>query len=320
MKQAIILSLLLAQLSMAQGQTNPGAVFYTNKEMRYFFYLEQRGPMVTLSRMGKYMDKAGIGPSILYTDTLAQSPIGNEWLWTSPKVKIKQTDGQLTLHFWDDRQGKAKAIQLYPVADTQQVHTTLNHAYWLDHFFAMSKTINNAFPFYHYSFREGFGRWESLDNKNLPYPIFRPYADAVIKTIQDSITKVHLPYTATANAIINRINTIDYAALKDSVSALAHLDEYPNRYFSTIIKAIANNRPELYFPLADDLPNKKAAIFSAVYEKETIKKLKAIPTDSPAKRAFIEHKKSDRNSLLSSLAAGAAGAALMVYSIYALTR
>lgn len=318
MKQAIILTLLLAGASIAQSQTHQSTVYYTNKGSRYFFYLSQQEQTMVVYRFLKYLDKAGTGPSLLYADTLAPQPGINETLFMGQRVKLSQANSQWQLQFTDGNRNKTLA--LYPITDTTQVNTTLNHAYWLDHFVAMSKSINDAFPLYHYSFREGFGRWKSLDNKTMHPPQFSSYADRIIKGIQDSIVTIQTRYATTTDYITGHIATMDYTALKDSLLQLPDSVYYLGSYFTKVINTIVQYRPELYFQLAQELPNKQSNIFDAVQEKTLIKTLKAYPTDLPAKKAFLKRKKSDRRFFLSSLAAGTAGLALMVYSIYALTR
>jgi hypothetical protein len=318
MKQAIILTLLLAGLSMVQGQTPQATVYYTNKGSRYFFYLSQQEQTTVVYRFLKYLDKAGTGPSLLYTDTLALQQDNNEIRYVGQRVRLTQTHQQWQLHFTDGTRNKTLA--LYPITDTNQVNTTLNHAYWLDHFVAMSKAINDAFPLYHYSFRGGFGRWESLGNKTMHPTHFSLYADRIIKGIQDSVVNIQSSYAATTDYLIQHLATMDYPALKDSLLKLPDNLYEHGRYLTQVANALAINRPEQYFQLAEDLPAKQSIIFDAVYDKALVKKLKAYPTHSPAKKAFIKRKKSDRNSLIGSLAAGIAGAALLGYSIYVLTR
>lgn len=269
-------------------------------------------------RFQKYLDKAGSGPSLLYADTLTPQQDNNEIRYVGQQVRLTQTNQQWQLHFTDGK--RTKTLSLYLVTDTNQANSTLNNAYWLDHFSAMSKAINDAFPLYHYSFREGFNRWKLLGNKTMHPPHFSLYADRIIKGIQDSVVNIQTPYAAITNYLIQHLATMDYPALKDSLLKLPDNLYEHGRYFTQVANALAINRPEQYFQLAEDLPAKQSIIFDAANDKGLVKKLKAYPTNSPAKKAFIKHKKSDRNSLIGSLAAGAAGAALMVYSIYALTR
>lgn len=318
MKQIIILALFLGGASIAQGQPHPATVYYTNKELRYFFYLAQQEKTMVVYRFGKYLDKAGTGPSLLFADTLTPQQHNNEMQYVGKQVQLTQNKQPWQLYFTDGKRNKT--VALHPIADTNLVNGTLNNAYWLDHFVTMSKAINNAFPLYHYSFREGFGRWKLLDNKNMHPPHFRLYADGIINGIQDSVVNIQTRYATTTHYLMGHLVTMDYTALKDSMLKLPDNLYKEGRYFTQVANALAINRPEQYFQLAQDMPAQQSIIFDAVYEKDLVKKLKAYPTHSPAKKAFIKRKKSDRNSLLSSLAAGVAGAALMVYSIYVLTR
>jgi hypothetical protein len=120
--------------------------------------------------------------------------------------------------------------------------------------------------------------------------------------------------------VIKNIGSIDYTSLKDSISKLPVKDESAKGYVGAIINSVCNNRPALFFKLAEDMPDRKEMLFEAFYDKETIRKLKAVETDSDAKKEFLKAKKKEKGFVVRAIAIAAAGAALLGFSIYVLVR
>jgi hypothetical protein len=180
---------------------------------------------------------------------------------------------------------KASKYQLDASTNTAAVNTNLNNAYFLDHFIALSDELNKAYPLNNYSFRAGFSRWNSLDNKEAPHAEFKNYADARLKEMRDSISQEQDKYVSVTNSLVQNIETIEYGSLKDSLDKLPSASSPNSKYFSAVINEVAKRRPDYFFRLAEDFPDKRSAIFNSVENnKQVIAGLKAVERHKDAKR------------------------------------
>ncbi|MEI9808740.1 MAG: hypothetical protein WDO16_13265 [Bacteroidota bacterium] len=239
-------------------------------------------------------------------------------MFTGDKATIREAGNKLYL-VAQHRKG-TKKMEIDTVSNPDLANTHINNAYWWDKFFGLCKEINATFTLHHYSFRNGIALWDSFDNKGIYYKDFKLYADSRIQTIRDSIIAAQTPYVALANELTANMATIDYASLKERLPNLITENSNRTEYFATVVHSICNNRPELFFKLAEDLPGKKEMLFDAVDDKETIKKLKAIESDSPAKKDFLKAKKKDKAFRTKMITNVALGAAVLGAGIFFLVR
>ena len=320
-KKSAFLLLFLTQLKIVQGQDSAGRVLLSAGKQ--LFYVELNGEQGTLFSLGRWLDIAGRGYSIIYTDTITKQAGTSEFLFAGDKTTIQQAGNKLYL-VAPQRKG-TKKMEIDTTTNTILINTNINNAYWWDNFLKLCNDINSTFKMHHYSFHNGFALWKSFDNKSIYYKDFRVFADNRIKMLKDSIVAAQTPYVLLTNEIIKNIATIDYASLKDSVSKLSEIvsklsagNVYKSAYFGTVINSICNNRPELFFKLAEDMPGKREMLFDAVSDKETLKKLEATATNSAVKKEFFKAKKRDKAFTVKMIGAAAAGAAVLGTCLYVL--
>lgn len=316
MKSAIFLLLFVIQLKIAQGQISPDRVLLSAD--KGLFYIELDVEQGTIFNLGKWIDKGGSGYSIIYTDTITRQPETSGFLFAGDKTTIQQVDNKLYL-VAQGRKANRK-IEIDTLSNTGLANTNINNAYWWSNFFQLCEDINSTFKMNHYSFRNGISFWNSFDNKDVYFKDFRIYADNKLKTIRDSIIAVQTPYVVLTNKLIANMATIDYASLKEGLLKLITGDLYRTTYFAFVVNSICNSRRELFFKLAEDMTGKKEMLFDAVSDGKTIKKLKAVQSDSPAKKEFLKAKKKDRAFTAKMIGNAAAGAALLGACIYFLVR
>ena len=309
MKRSVFLLLFLTQLKIMQSQDSPGRVLLSADKK--LFYVELNGEQGTLYSLGRWLDVAGSGYSIIYTDTITKQAETSDFLFTGDKSTIQQSGNKLYL-VAQHRKG-TKKMEIDTSSNTALINTNINNAYWWDSFLKLCSDIN-------YSFRNGFGLWNSFDNKSIYHKDFRVYADSRIKMLRDSIVAVRAPYVLLTNEVIKNITTIDYASLKDSVSKLIAENLYQSSYFGTVINSICNNRPDLFFKLVEDIPGKKEMLFDAVGDKEAIKKLKATATNSAVKKEFFKAKKRDKAFTVKMIGNAVAGAVVLGTCVYFLIK
>jgi hypothetical protein len=76
----------------------------------------------------------------------------------------------------------------------------------------------------------------------------------------------------------------------------------------------------LFFKLVEDMPASKGMLFDVVDDKETIQKLKAVETPSPAKKDFFKAKREDKAFTVKAILITVAGAALLAFSVISLVK
>jgi hypothetical protein len=315
-KKSIFLTLLSIQLSMVQGQSSQDRVLLSAD--KGLFYIELNGDQGTVFNLGRWIDKGGSGYSIIYTDSITKQPETSDFLFAGDKATIQQADNKLYLVAQGRKSGRKMEIDT--ITDPGSVNTRINNAYWWSNFFRLCGDIDSVFRMYHYSFRTGFVLWNSFDNKEIYYKDFKVYADNKLKMIRDSIVAVQTPYLLLTDELIANMATIGYDSLKEKLVKLTTGDMHGTVYFGSVVNSVCNNRPELFFKLAEDMQDKKTMLFDAVSDRKTIKKLTALPSDSPAKKEFLKAKKKDRAFTAKMIGNAAAGAVLLGACIYFLVR
>jgi hypothetical protein len=295
MQKIILIFVFLFFLPLVKSQNLSERCFLSTANNKDLFYIELLGNRGIVFRLGKWMDKGGSGYSIIYSDTIVKNSDSKDFIFSGNKSKIECIQNKLYLIDQESVHRNHNRFEIDTVANIDLFNSTLNNAYWWDNFFTLNKEINSTFMWQHYSFRNGFGLWESFDNKGVYYKNFETYADSLIKELRDSISTIHKAFTELTNELLSGIFTIEYVELKQKLLILPAEYKSQSWYFGTVINAICMNRPELFFALADDLPDKKEYIFSLVDSKESIKKLKKVNTDSSSEKAFSREKRKDKS-------------------------
>jgi hypothetical protein len=310
MNRVLLLFLFTLKLSILNGQTNK--FYLSSTSFRTVFYVDLEENQATVFKLGKWMDNAGEGYGIIFSDTIIKQTDSSNLLFQGKKTQLQRINGKLYLI--ENLNKKPKRIEVDTVGNTDLLNSKLNNAYWWDNFFRLSNEINSEFALYHYSFRNGFRLWQSFNNKLNPYTNFKTFTDRKIKLLRDSISIIQNYYTELTNNLISNISTIDYPLLKESLSKLP-VDYKPESwYFGTVINAVCNTRPELFFKLAEDMSGQKDKIFRIVeYDKGTIKRLKEADTNSPLKAEFFKWKRDDKLLTVKMMTIPTALCGLLIY-------
>ncbi|MEO8404275.1 MAG: hypothetical protein ABI480_06760 [Chitinophagaceae bacterium] len=319
MKKVLFIFLFLINLNIVQGQYDSDRTILTSIDKKRTFYIDLNEQSGTVYQLGRWIDPAGSAWSIIHTDTIESATGKGGLLFSGKKTAIRKLEGKLYVMSVTHK-GRVKMTRIDTIGNTHPVTAKINNAYWWTNFLKMSDSLNARFTSFHYTFRYGFGLWNSFHNKEIPFREFRIYADNKLKQIRDSIATVHTPYDALTNETVNTISTIDYSLLKENVAKLATDDLSKRGYLFKIINSICINRPELFFKLADDMPDKRQNLFYAVDGKTSINNLKAVETSSPSKKEFFRQKKIDRRMTIGMIGAAVAGAALLAFSMIVLIK
>jgi len=284
---AILLSL---NCLSALAQDGAGRTFLQTNSKTHLYYVDMDNSAAVVYDVGKYLDKAGMGYSIKKTDTLARQADGS---YSGNALKIIRENNRLYL-VREDRKGRKFRIDTVPSSTV--FHTNVNNAYYLDSYFRMSRDLNNAYPLFHHSFRDGFRTWKELPDKELDYLQFMEFAHNHISNIRDSISKLQVSRTALTNYIIKNISTLEYNTLKDSLAKLPPEYAGQSRYYSEVINAAAVKRPEYFFRLAEDFPANRSLIFSSVENnKEVFGRMKTVEGHDEIKKEFFKERKFEKS-------------------------
>jgi hypothetical protein len=273
------------------AQNDSGNSFFTSTGKQYLFYIDKQEDSATVFRLGYMLDKAGSGYYINFTDSMTRQAGGDGYNYTGKKTRLENEKDKLYLVFQDVFKHQAKRVELKTIAADKKIYTTINNGYWWRSFISLTEDLNTKFAWNHYSFRNGFPLWDSFVNKESHYKDFILFTDEKIRKLRDSITAAETVRTGITHNIIDNISTIPYEALKESLSKLPYVYD-GSAYFRTVIEAVCINRPEVFFRLAEELPDLKTPMFSvAGFNRKAVKKLKATETTSPLKKEFFKRKK-----------------------------
>jgi hypothetical protein len=291
----VITNILLIFFSvLASGQNNNEKVFLASEGKYSKYYVEidkNKGYVITLN---SYIDKAGRYYVTTFLDTLFKSEDNNEFLFIGSKSKIQSINKETNIVIIEKLQEKIKSIKLDTIYDLNSAFIDINNGIWWNVFLEMCSEINKRFPLHHYSFRNGFGYWESFTNKNENFKSFQDFANNKAKFIKDSLTFLNTPLVDLTNELLLEIDTIKYDHLKVKLMKLPMDYKSNSWYFGKVLNALCNSRPEYFYKLVEDMPEKKEMLFRmADSDKNTRKKLKKVETDSPMKKEFIKYRRGE---------------------------
>lgn len=252
----------LCQIAEAQSSL-PGGLYNINSKTRGA-YVQVDGELATVFILGGMLDVAGTGSIITYMDSLSLKDSGFQ-SFTGGKSFIEYRDGKffLTVH---EIKSKSQTFQLHPVPNPAKARIEINNGYWWKQFLDLDKKLEKDYPFYGFNWRSGFTRWEKFSQKELPFEEFKRYADSQLQVIADSIRTTELDDTKTLVSITKEISTVDLTTVKAAMQRFPV--SYERRYFYALIDEICNNRPDLFFPLAGALPDKKIDMFDYAYRNK----------------------------------------------------
>jgi hypothetical protein len=255
--------------------------FYKTTGKNNLHYLEFSKDNVKVYKMGYYYDVAGSGSAIILIDTLIFTK-ENEY---KGKYYALFKNGTYYTLLSDN----GKKYKTEPENDLNKINSELNNAYCLKSYLDLSDKLNNEFPLYHYTFRNGYYAWEKQPNKTINHNEFIEQTDKEIAIIYDSISRKQTAFTKTTNFITDHVGQTNYSTLIDSLSTLP-IDYRPQSgYFDKSVYLISKANPENFYKLLQDFPTSKTFIYFAVdQDKELIKQLKQVQGYDDLKKEFFK--------------------------------
>lgn len=129
--------------------------------------------------------------------------------------------------------------------------------------------------------------------KTTDYRIARSLITADIQRFKDSLFAVNKIYTELTDLFIARIATADVESTIDFLKRIPKYNEYGYLYYRATIEEMAIERTDLFFEVAEHLPEQKEAMFYCCTAKEQKKALKNAVTDSQVQKEYKKFKRRD---------------------------
>lgn len=270
MKQVFILLIFLFSQKLF-GQTSDPDFHQVTKAFQKI-YTHSQGSFVVVFDMGKYLDKAGIGSSIRYIDTLHQQPDNS---YKGKEFLIDNVNNQLYIKSLTGK--KHKKYKLEIPDEIRIVLLDLNNAYYLDNYFAMSKRLNKRYELNHFDFRGGFYSWKQIAEKEFNYLEFRNIADSIIKKMEDSVSKRQDQLVAQTRFLIDNVDKMSYTEFKDSINRIPAEYAYQSSYYKNVVREISKSKQDYVIALYKDSPENRTLIEFAVEDNAAVRQeLKSI--------------------------------------------
>nr|WP_294859813.1 hypothetical protein [uncultured Fluviicola sp.] len=196
------------------------------------------------------------------------------------------------------KKGRVKDNRAYvakKLDDPSKVYEAINHRYWYE---ASKKTldeINNDYPLFNgYYHRYDTSSWDSISFQQVVPEEFEQRANHQIEGLKDSLDNLNCKLIALNDTIEMYMEILTLEELKRNYLNRP-LDSYAyDQYQDEMLESVALNRPDLFFELAEALPNEKDAIFYSVsYSRDVKKSLKSVP-DSPIKKEFSKYRRKEK--------------------------
>ena len=200
-----------------------------------------------------------------------------------------------------------KKVRLDTTKNTQNIYYALNSGYYTAEYSKMSEIINKANPRNRHSYYNTYSSWNTIPNQYAHYLDFKPPADKRIKFMQDSILKNLAKYEHIRNFIAQNASTASYETLKDSLSKLSTVGNVKINsemktemwlYYIKAVHEIAEQKPEFFFKLAEDLPDNQHDIFFSINqtEKQLLVKLQLAKGNEIVKKKFFKEHRRDKRA------------------------
>ncbi|WP_300664053.1 hypothetical protein [Fluviicola sp.] len=193
------------------------------------------------------------------------------------------------------KHGKAKDRNTYvarSLKDPGKVFEAVNREYWYTVYEKTSDELKYNFPmFYDYRYDSRARTWSGLSFKQVSPGEFEILANARNLELKDSLTKTNRYCQSLLDSVEIRMKSMNLEEWQSTYTKFPLNDYMYSEYVQEAINAVAEERPELFFELAETLPTEKEYLFSKIYSKEVNKALKNYQTNAPVKKEYFRYKR-----------------------------
>jgi hypothetical protein len=257
------------------GQTAPNETIL--RSSKDFEYVVLKGDTVFLHLMRVFFFKLGDYKCLRDTDTLSRDA-NHSFRGKKYSIVFERKGWLLT----QKGEKKVRKIPLDTVKNLKNAYYILNQAYYLTQHSKMSDELGKLYSFNPLHSVESYHHWLNLPMKEVHYLDFRELANNDIAQIKQATIQKLDKYENITKFVAQNAKTATYEILRDSLSKLSSKkDKQPEvekwRYYLKTVHEIAEQRPEFFFKLAEDLPDAQHDIFFSVNMNEKALLAKLIP-------------------------------------------
>lgn len=136
--------------------------------------------------------------------------------------------------------------------------------------------------------------WNSFQFKQAVPEEFEVLAKEQNELLRDSLSNTNSKCIALNDYIEKNINSLTLEELKNNFLSRPPHDYLYGEYTSEMIELVAEKRPDLFFALAESLPEEQETIFNQVtLDRDVKKSLKNYETDSPIKKEYFKFRRKE---------------------------
>ncbi len=199
------------------------------------------------------------------------------------------------------RKKKEHKMRLDTAKNVIEAYHKLNEAYYVAQHLKMRSDIDKAYPLNYQYYHEPYQAWKDLSYKTMHHLKFRSLIDNDINQTKHKIVQRLETYEGIKEFITKNAKTASYETLRDTLSKLSiaegnQQDNEKWRYYLKAVHEIAEQKPEFFFKLAEDLPDNQDDIFFSVrfQERKILAKLKSATGQESIKKKFFKEKRSEK--------------------------
>lgn len=200
------------------------------------------------------------------------------------------------------KHGKVKDRMTYTakkLSDPSKVYQAINHSYWDTVYRRAIDETAGKFPlFSEYRYLSYLIRdevlWSSFSFKQKNPQEFKVLAEEHGQLLKDSLLQTNRRLVSLNDSIAKNIHTLTLEELKSNfLRRPIHVPAY-NEYQDAMLENVARKRPDLFFGLAEVLPDEKEYLFDCISLFDGVKSLKKFETDAPVKKEFLKYRRREQ--------------------------
>lgn len=286
-KIAIVILLLVP--GFVQSQDSRDLMLFFAKHHQAFF-IDIAGDTGTVIKIVQQYDVAGRYYLTEFYDVVVKNVQNPDQPFFGKYSSIDRIRDQYFLRLYRPGMRKGRKFKLDTVVVREAANKEINQGIWWNRFLDMVDKFNKKYPLQHYSFRNGFMLWDSIQYMKIDYRDFPVRADQVIGKIRDSLIHLNAPRAELSGDLIENAGRYDYDTLKRRMLQLPMEYRSHSAYLSAVLLAVADRRPEFFFRLCEDLPENREMFFFTVFtDKKIRRKIKRVESNSPMKKELVKY-------------------------------
>lgn len=282
----VVVILFMAQLSFSQDTSS----FYQTTDKQYAFKFE--GGSCMLYELSKYSNYAYREWELERADHFKGQQDSLGILFSNGEYAISYDYKYFrVLKLKRGKQKDRLTFITKKLEDPSKVNEAINHPYWNALYRKTMDSVSSEYDLFQIYYRYGIDTWAPVSYKQIHPAKFELLAKEQMSKLKDSVSNVNEQLIALNEWVEKYMDELTLEDLKGNLLSRP-LHEYSyDQYNSVMLESVAENRPELFFDLAEALPEEQKYLFDQINYKNAVKSLKTYKTDSPMKKEFRKFKR-----------------------------